>query len=139
MLGGPLELSVTEMASKAGWLSGEARVESSRAVHDLLLACLEPELETLLPKMGRRSHGTVLHRQWCARYARCVARQRIRDEIAPSESIRRMGLQFGISKRMVGTDDASKNERNESAVGRLVAEIQQRVDEELSSRMMQHE
>jgi sigma-B regulation protein RsbU (phosphoserine phosphatase) len=139
-LGGPLVLSVTEMASKAGWLSGEARVESSRVLRDLLLTCLEPELEALLPKMGSAGATDLFFIVSGALGTHGVSlAQRIRDQIASSESIRRMGLQFDISTRMVGTIDASRNERNESAVGRLVAEIQQRVDEELSSRMMQHE
>jgi signal transduction histidine kinase len=136
-LGGPLVLIVTEMASKTGWLSDAARLEASRAVRDLLLACLEPELEILLPKMGSTGATELFFIISGAPEVRGEAlAKRIKDHIAPSESIRQMGLQFGVSNRMVGINDASNNEAKENPVGRLVAEIQQRVDEELSLRMV---
>jgi signal transduction histidine kinase len=136
-LGGPLVLIVTEMASKTGWLSDAARVEASCAVRGLLLAFLEPELEILLPKMGSTGATELFFIVSGAPRKRGEAlAERIRDHLAPSAAIRQMGLQFGVSNRMVEIEGASKNEAKDNPVGRLVAEIQQRVDEELSSRVI---
>jgi signal transduction histidine kinase len=137
-VGGPLVLIVTEMASNTGWLSDEARVEASRALRDILRGCLEPELEVLLPKMGSAGATELFFIvSGAPGIGGETIAKRIRDHIAPSEYMRQMGLQFGVSHRSVGTID-SRNEANKSRVGRLVAAIQERVNEELSSRVVEH-
>jgi signal transduction histidine kinase len=139
-LGGPLMLLVTEITSKAGWPTDQARVEAARVLRDLLLTCLEPELEVLLPKMGSAGATELFFTVSGAPATHGVTlAKRLRDQIARTESIRPMGVQLDISNRMVGTVKASTNETNESVVRRLVGEIQQRVGEELSSRRVQHE
>jgi hypothetical protein len=138
-LGSPLTLIVVEVASKTGWLSDAARAETSRGLRDLLGGCLERELEVLLPKMGSAGATELFFIVSGVRGVSGEATaKRIRGLFVPSKYMRHMGLQFGLSHQSVGTIAGSGIDAIGSRVHQLVAEIQGRVDEELSSRMVRH-
>jgi signal transduction histidine kinase len=48
----PVTLVVTQMGSRTGWLSDEARAEHSHGVRELLQRCLRADQDVLLPRMG---------------------------------------------------------------------------------------
>jgi signal transduction histidine kinase len=133
-----ITLVVTEIGSQAGWLSNETRVEQSHGVRDLLQRCLHSDLDVLLPKMS--SAGPV-ELFFIVAITDGIGGEaitkRIREQLDGCEHIQRAGLTLSTSYRSFEVVKPNANESKENFLENVVTMIQELMNEEISSRMVE--
>ncbi|MGA8765034.1 MAG: ATP-binding protein [Candidatus Sulfotelmatobacter sp.] len=136
---GPISLVVTELGAQTGWLSDEARAEQSAGIRDLLQRCLHSDRDILLPKMG--SAGAV-ELFFIVAITDAIGgeaiRKRIQERLTGSEHIERAGLTLSTSYRPLAAIERNTSESMEGFLGRLAAKIQDLMNEEITSRMVEN-
>jgi signal transduction histidine kinase len=126
--GGPYTLLVAEMSFNAGWLPREARSRHGQAIREDLQQRLCPERHVLLPRMGA-SGGVELFFVVVAGTEPEVRElaARIDQQVSSNELLETSGIRLATSLWFL---------RSGSNVETLAAEVQQRIDQEISQRMV---
>jgi len=131
----PITLIVTELASRAGWLSDDVRVERSQAVRELLQRCLQSDLDVLLPKMG--SAGAVelffIVAVTDVIGGEAITR-RIRESLGGSDYIEQAGLTIATSYRSFDVGKRGTKGSSSDFLQKVAEKIQLLMNEENSSR-----
>jgi signal transduction histidine kinase len=134
---GPVTVVVTEIGSQTGWLSDEVRAEQSHGVRDVLQSCLHSAVDVLLPKMGVA--GAVELFFIVAMTDEVGAKaisKRIREQL--HEHIQQTGLTLSTSYQSFWPTKRTPRDSMEDCLERLASEIQQLMNDEISSRMVEH-
>jgi signal transduction histidine kinase len=132
-----ISLVVTQIDSRTGWHSDEARAEQSQGVRDLLLRCLHSDLDVLLPKIGSAGAAELF-------FILAVTDQiggdaivrRIRRRMDRSEYVQQAGLTVAASCRLLDARDTDATESTEDSVAKMSGQIQELIGSELTSRKM---
>jgi signal transduction histidine kinase len=136
---GPVTLVVTEIGSRTGWLSDEVRAEQSHGIRDLLQRCLHSDRDVLLPKMG--SAGAVelffIVAITDAIGGEAISK-RIREQLGSCEQIQQAGLTLSTSYRSPEAIEPNASESMEGFLAKLATKIQELMNEEIASRMVEH-
>jgi len=133
----PITLVVTEIGSQTGWLSDGVRTEQSHGVRNILQQCLHSDVDILLPKMG--SAGSVELFFIVAitdRIGGEAISKRIREQL--DEHIQQAGLTVSTSYRPLESIKRNASESVKDFREKLATNIQELMDEELSSRMVEN-
>jgi signal transduction histidine kinase len=133
----PVTLIITEIGSQTGWLSEEVRAEQSLRVRELLQRSLHSDLDVLLPKMG--SAGAVELSFIVAAtdgIGGDAISKRIREQFEGSEHLQQAGLTISTSYRSLGPIKRNPIESIEAFLEKVGANIQELMDQEISSRMV---
>ena len=136
---GPVTLVVTEIGSQTGWLSDEVRAEQSQGVRDILQRCLHSDLDILLPKMGL-AEATELF------FILAITDEiggeaivkRIQERMEDYEHVQQAGLTTSTSFQSVEASKRSEGESMKDFVEKVATQIQELMDEEISSRMVKN-
>jgi signal transduction histidine kinase len=137
--GGPVTLVVTEIGSQTGWLSDEVRTEQSHKVRDLLQRCLHSAVDVLLPKMGSAGAAELFFIvAMTDRIGGEAITKRIREQWDGCEDLQQAGLTFLTFYRSLDTIKRSASESMEDFLERVAAQIQELMNEEISSRMVEN-
>jgi hypothetical protein len=134
---GPVTIVVTEMSSRTGWLSDEARAEHSRVIRHVLQGCMHSGLDVLLPKLG--FVGTVELFFIVAMTGTIggeAITKRIREQMHDCEHIQQTGLTLSTSYRSLPALKRNASESIEGFREKVAANIQELMNEEISSRMV---
>jgi signal transduction histidine kinase len=136
----PITLVVTEMGSRTGWLSDEASAEHSHGVRDLLQRCLHSNLDVLLPKMGSAGAAELFFIVAATDGIGGEAiTKRIREQLDGCDDLRQAGLTLSISYRSLEAINRSASESVEDFREKVAGQIQELMNEEISSRMVANE
>ena len=135
---GPVTLIVTEMGSQTGWLSEEVRADQSRSVRNLLQKCLNSDLDVLLPKMGLAGAVELFFivAMTDAIGGEAISK-RIRERLDGCDQVQQIGLTFSISYRSLAAVQRDHESRGEF-LEKVAADIQELMNEEISSRMVKN-
>jgi signal transduction histidine kinase len=134
---GPIALVVTQIGSQTGWLSEDVRAEQSQGVRDILRRCVHSDLDVLLPKMGPAGATELF-------FILAITDEiggeaiatRIQERMEDYEHIQKAGLTTSTSFRSVGAIKRNVNESMKDFVEKVATQVQQLMDEEISSRMV---
>jgi sigma-B regulation protein RsbU (phosphoserine phosphatase) len=133
---GPVTLVVTEMSSQTGWLSEEARAEHSRLIRHLLQGCTHSGLDVLLPKMGFAGSVELF---FIVAITDAIGGEaitkRIREQMDGCEQIQQAGLTLSTSYRSLQAIKRNTSESMEDFLEKVAANIQELMNQEISSRM----
>jgi signal transduction histidine kinase len=131
----PITLVVTEVRSKIGWHSDEARAEHRRGVRHALQGCLHSDMDVLLPKMGVADplelFFVLATTDGIGGEAIC---RRVQEQLGGSEHIQQAGLTISTSYRPLKAIKRNTSESIESFVGKVANNIQELMNEEIASR-----
>jgi len=137
--GVPVTLIVTEMGSQTGWLAEEVRAEQSHVVRNLLQQCLYSDLDVLLPKMEFAGAEELFFIVAITDEIGGEAiTKRIREQLDGYEPIESAGLTFSISCRSLETAKQGASELLEDSLEKVVTKIQELMNEEISSRLVEN-
>jgi hypothetical protein len=130
---------ITEIGSQTGWLSDEVRAGHSHQVRDLLQRCLRSDLDVLLPKMGSAGAAELF---FIVANAGGIGGEaitvRIRKELHGCKYIEQAGLTFSTSYRSLEAIKRNTRESMEDFMEKVAAKIQELIDQEISSRMVEN-
>jgi signal transduction histidine kinase len=131
----PITLVVTEIGSKTGWLSDEARLEQCRGIRHALQECLHSNLDVLLPKMGVAGAVELF---FIVAITDKIGGEAISKRIAEQmdEHLQQAGLTLATSYRSLEAIKRNPSESMEGFVDRVATNIQNLMDEELASRLV---
>jgi signal transduction histidine kinase len=134
---GFITLIVTELASETGWLSDEVRTEHCHGVRDLLQRCLHSDRDVLLPKMGSTGAAELFFivAVTDAIGAEAILK-RIREQFSGRERILQAGLTLSTVSRSLKAIKQNVGESVETLLEKASTEIQEVMNEEISSRMV---
>jgi signal transduction histidine kinase len=133
----PIALVVTEMGSQTGWLSDEVRAEQSSRVRDLLRRCLYSDLDVLLPKIGFAGAVELFFIVASTdRIGGEAISKRIREQL--DEHIQQVGLTLSTSYRSLDAIKRNAIESMEDFREKVATNIQELINEEISSRMVEN-
>jgi signal transduction histidine kinase len=133
----PITLVVTEMGSQTGWLSDEVRAEQSSRVRDLLRRCLYSDLDVLLPKMGFAGAVELFFIVASTdRIGGEAISKRIREQL--DDHIQQIGLTLSTSYRSLDAIKRNASESMEDFREKVATNIQELMNEEISSRMVEN-
>lgn len=136
---GPFTVVVTEIGSRTGWLSDEERAEQSHGVRDLLRRCLHSDLDVLLPKMGFTGPAELFFIVAITdRIGGEAITKRIREQLDRCEHMQQAGLTFSTSYRSLDAIKENSSESGEDFVEKVANKIQELINEEISSRMVEN-
>ena len=134
---GPITLVVTEVGSQTGWLSEDVRAEQSQGVRDVLQRCMHSDLDILLPKMGPAAATELFFILAITDGIGGEAiTKRIKRRMIDYECIQNVGLTTSTSYRSVEAIKRNVNESMKDFVKKVATQIQELVNEEISSRMV---
>jgi len=137
---GPVTLVVTEIGSRAGWVSDEARAEQAHGVRELLQRCLHCDRDILLPKMGVAGRVELLFIVAITDGIGGEAiTKRIREQWDRSEQIQQKDLTLSASYRSLGAIKRDVGESMEAFLERVAGKMQELLDQEISLRMVGNE
>jgi signal transduction histidine kinase len=132
----PITLVVTELGSRAGWLSEEIRAEHAHRVRELLQQCLRSDLDVLLPRVGAAGAADLFFIVTLADAVGGEAMtQRIGESVDAANYIEQAGLTLATSFRPVETSERCATESMEDFLLKVAGNIQGLMNEEISSRM----
>ncbi len=136
---GPITLVVTEIGSQTGWLSEDVRAEQSQGVRDILQRCVHSDLDILLPKMGPAGATELFFILAITDEIGGEAiTKRILERMEDYEHIQKAGLTTSTSYRSVEAVKRNASESMRDFVEKVAAQIQELMDEEISSRMVKN-
>jgi signal transduction histidine kinase len=132
----PLSFIVAEIRSREGWLSDEARAAHSQGIRELLLRCLQSDMDVLLPKISAAGPTELF-------FIVAVTDQiggdaiirRIRRRMERSDYVQHAGLSVTTSYRLLGSVDMDAVEPSDGSVAMMSRQIQAAVAQEFTSRM----
>jgi signal transduction histidine kinase len=133
--GCPITLVLTEIGSQTGWLSNEVRSDQCRCIRELLRGSLYSGLDILLPKMD--SVGPVelfLIVAITDEIGGEAITKRIRKQLDNSESLQQAGLTHSTSYRSLEPMKRGSGESKEDFLERVSTDIQELMNQEISSR-----
>jgi signal transduction histidine kinase len=132
---GPITLVVTEVGSKTGWLSDEVRAVHSHEVRDLLQRCLHSDLDVLLPKIGSAGAAELFFIVIVTdRIGGEAIGKRIHEQMNASEYVQQAGLTHSTSCRALDAIRPNARESMEDFVEKAAAQIQELINDEITSR-----
>ena len=135
----PITLVVAEIGSQTGWLSDKVRAEHSHWVRSLLQRCLHSDLDVLLPKMGFAGAAELFFIVAITDGIGGEAiTKRIREQLDGCEPIQRAGLTLATSYRSLEAMKRNANESMEGFLEKVANKIQELMNEEISSRMVEN-
>jgi signal transduction histidine kinase len=134
---GPITLVVTEIGSQTGWLSEDVRAEQSQGVRDILQRCVHSELDLVLPKMGLAGATELFFILAITDEigGEAIAK-RIREHMDDFEHVQKAGLTTSTSHRSVEAIKRNADESMKDFVEKVANQIQELMNEEISSRMV---
>jgi hypothetical protein len=134
---GPLTLVVTEIASQTGWLSDEVRAGQSQGVRDILQGCVQSDLDIVLPKMGSAGATELFFILAITdKIGGAAIAKRIRERLDACQPVQQAGLNATTSYRQIETIKRNGSESMRDFVEKVAAQIQELMNEEISSRMV---
>jgi hypothetical protein len=135
----PITLVVTEIGSRIGWLSEEVRAEISAPVRDLLRRSLYSDLDVLLPKTGFAGAAELFFIVAITDGlgGEAIAK-RIRKQLDGCEPIKQAGLIFSTSYQSLEPIEQKASESMEDFLEKVAGKIQERMNDEISSRVVEH-
>jgi hypothetical protein len=134
---GPLTLVVTEIASQTGWLSDEVRAGQSQGVRDILQGCVQSDLDIVLPKMGSAGATELFFILAVTdKIGGAAIAKRIRERLDACQPVQQAGLNATTSYRQIETIKRNGSESMRDFVEKVAAQIQELMNEEISSRMV---
>ena len=134
---GPFTLVVTEIASQTGWLSHEVRAGQSQGVRDILQGCVHCDLDILLPKMGSAGATELFFILAITdRIGGEAIVKRIRERLDACQPVQQAGLNATASYRQIEMIKRNGSESMKDFVEKVAAQIQELVNEEISSRVV---
>jgi signal transduction histidine kinase len=132
---GPITLVVTEIGSNTGWLSDELRAEQSQGVRDILQRCVHSDLDILLPKMGIAGATELFFIVAITDEIGGEAiSKRIQERMYDFERLQKAGLTTSTSYRSIEAIKRYANESMKDFVEKVANQIQELMNEEISSR-----
>jgi hypothetical protein len=135
----PITLVVTEIGSRIGWLSEEVRAEIAPPVRDLLRRCLYSDLDVLLPKTSFAGSAELFFIVAITDGLGGEAiSKRIRKQLDSCEPIQQAGLILSTSYQSLAPIERNASESMEDFLEKVATQIQERINEEISSRMVEH-
>ena len=135
----PITLVVAEIGSQTGWLSDKVRAEHSHWVRSLLQRCLHSDLDVLLPKMDFAGAAELFFIVAITDGIGGEAiTKRIREQLDGCEPIQRAGLTLATSYRSLEAMKRNANESMEGFLEKVANKIQELMNEEISSRMVEN-
>jgi signal transduction histidine kinase len=133
----PITVVVTEIGSQTGWLSDKVRAEQSHGVRDVLQSCLHSSLDVLLPKMGVAGAVELFFIVAITDEVGGEAiRKRIREQL--HEHIQQASLTLSTSYKSLGPTKRSSTDSMDDCLEKVASEIQGLMNNEISSRMVEH-
>jgi signal transduction histidine kinase len=137
---GPITLVVTEVGSQTGWLSEDVRAEQSQGVRDILQGCVHSNLDILLPKMGPAGATELFFILAITDEigGEAIAK-RVQQRMIDYENIQKAGLTTSTSYRSVEAIKRHSNESMKDFVEKVAKQIQELLNQEISSRMVNSE
>lgn len=139
-LHGAVTLVIAELASRAGWISNEMRAQHAYEFRELLQQCLHSDLDVLLPRMGLTG-ATELFFIMAVTDAiggEAIA-QRARERLEICTYLQNAGLTLTTTHRSVATVERHAGESMEDLLGDMATNIQELMNEEISSRQVRNE
>jgi signal transduction histidine kinase len=134
----PLTVVITEIGSQTGWLSDKARAEQSHEVRNALQSCLHSTLDVLLPKMGVAGAVELFFIVAITDEVGAEAiSKRIREQL--SEHVQHANLTLSTTYRSCGPAKGTSSDSTEDCLEKLAGDIQELMNDEISSRMVEHE
>jgi signal transduction histidine kinase len=134
---GPITLVVTEIGSQTGWLSDEVRAEQSQGVRDVLQRCLHSDLDLLFPKMGLAGATELFFILAITDgIGGAAISKRIQERLGGSEQIQQAGLTNSTSYQSLAAVKRDASESMKDFVEKVATQIQELMNEEISSRMV---
>jgi signal transduction histidine kinase len=135
----PITLVVTEIGSRIGWLSEEIRAEISAPVRDLLRRSLYSDLDVLLPKTGFAGAAELFFIVAITDGlgGEAIAK-RIRKQLDSCEPIKQAGLILSTSYQSLEPIERKASESTEDFLEKVATKIQERMNDEISSRVVEH-
>jgi signal transduction histidine kinase len=135
----PITLVVTEIGSQTGWLSENVRAEQSPGVRDILQRCLHSDLDILLPKMGPGGATELFFILAITDEIGGEAiSKRIQERMEDYEDTQEAGLTTATSYRSFAAIKRNANESMKDFVEQVAMQIQERMDAEITSRMVKN-
>jgi hypothetical protein len=135
-----MTLVVTEIGSQTGWLSEDVRAEQSQGVRGILQGCVHSDLDIILPKMGPAGATELFFilaiTDEIGGEAIC---KRVQQRMIDYEHIQQAGLTTSTSYRSVEAIKRYANESMKDFVEKVAKQIQELLNEEISSRMVNSE
>jgi signal transduction histidine kinase len=136
---GPITLVVTEIGSQTGWLSEQVRAEQSQGVREVLQRCMHADLDILLPKMGPVGATELFFLLAITdEIGGDAIAKRIQERMDEYEQTQKAGLTTSTSYRSVGAIKRNASESMKEFVEKVAAQIQELMNEEISSRMVEN-
>jgi anti-sigma regulatory factor (Ser/Thr protein kinase) len=135
----PITLVVTEIGSRIGWLSEEIRAEISAPVRDLLRRCLYSDLDVLLPKTSFAGAAELFFIVAITDGIGGEAiTKRIRKQLDSCEPIKQAGLIVSTSYQSLEPIERKASESMEDFLEKVATKIQEHMNDEISSRVVEH-
>ena len=135
-----IRLVTTELGSRTGWLSDEARAQYCHRVRELLRRCLYSDLDVLLPKMGSAGAAELF---FIVAVTDAIGSEailkRIREQFHGRDGTGQAGLTFSTSYRSLAANERNAGDPDEAFLEKASTEIQAMMNEEISSRMVANE
>jgi two-component sensor histidine kinase len=132
-----VSLVITELGSRTGWLSDDARAQYCDRVRDLLRRCLYSDLDVLLPKMGSAGAAELF---FIVAVTDAVGSEailkRIREQCNASTDALQVGLTLATSYRSLQAIERNAIESVDTFLEKASTGIQAMINEEISSRMV---
>jgi signal transduction histidine kinase len=136
---GPITLVVTEIGSQTGWLSEAVRAEESHGVRDILQRCLHSDLDVLLPKMGPAGATELFFIvAITGEIGGAAISKRIQERMGEHEHMQKARLTTSTSYRSVEAIKWKASESMQDFVENVATQIQELMDEEISSRVVKN-
>ncbi len=136
----PITLVITEIGSRTGWLSNELRAEQCHEVRDLLQRCLHSNLDALLPTMAFAGSVELFFIVAATdEIGGKAMTQRILEQLGACEHIQQHDVIVSASYRSIEKVERGESESIEDYLRKAANKVQGLVDDEISSRMVEHE
>jgi anti-sigma regulatory factor (Ser/Thr protein kinase) len=135
----PITLVVTEIGSRIGWLSEEVRAEISTPVRNLLERCLYSDLDVLLPKTSFAGAAELFFIVAITDALGGEAiTKRIQKQLDSSKHIKQADLIISTSYQSLEPIERNASESMADFLEKVAAKIQERINQEISSRVVEH-
>jgi len=132
-------LVVIEIGSRTGWLSDEARAGHSDAVRDLVRRCLNRDLDVLLPNMAFTGAAELF---FIVAFTDAIGglaiSKRIREQFEESAYFQQANIILSTFYRLLEPIERDAIESTRDHLNKVAAKIQELLNEEISSRMVEN-
>ncbi|MGA2420546.1 MAG: hybrid sensor histidine kinase/response regulator [Candidatus Acidiferrum sp.] len=136
---GPVVLIVIEIASQTAWLSDADRVEKSQGIREILQGCLHSDMDILLPKMSASGPTELFFILAITDDIGAAAiAKRVRERLQSSAALQLAGFTTAVSHRSLEPIKRDATESMKNFSERVATQLQQLMNDEISSRMVTH-